>query len=163
MGAGFRSIERCNRSATLVLFDACVLIDAIRRDPDTLDHLLRVEPPLRAVATTTLLEVAFAHKGLAPATLRENQRWIVDHRLERVPFDAKVARQIERSVHSEASSIRGRASLGDFLLASTLRAMVPPPGGVALATRNARDFMHLPIVLVTEFCPPGVAERRSPL
>lgn len=146
------SIAQVNASNTKVLFDANVVLEALKSPTsDARGNLISVRPELRFVADPALFEVAFARsKGRAPATLRENQRRLGDLLLKRSRWSEREATRFARFLDDDARLVRGRMTLGDALLAAAVFA----DKGCALATRNARDFDHLPLRLVEEFARP---------
>ena len=142
-------------------FDADVIIHAIKdTNGPELERLLRVEHALRRCSTTTLYEVAFARKGDDLSRLKRNQEWINDHFPDRDRLDARVAEELERSLDSYAPALRGKADLGDALLASWCRARSSDRGTCAIATANGRDYRALPVALVRDFLPPDFSVDR---
>jgi len=144
------SINECNAGRISIFFDAMILFDAIRTAGPTRDQLTRIDPPLRLISSTTLYEVAFAHKGLAPSTLRGNESWIRDHSITTFPFSGRIAGKVDSFRTKDSALARGRMELGDWLLACFAR-HADPQKEFAIATRDRDDFEQLPVRLVTEF------------
>ena len=139
-------------------FDADVIIAAIRDAKSVqLESLLRVKYSLRRYSTTTMYEVAFARKttGSDLSRLKRNQEWIVDHFPERDRLDGDVAAELERSLTTYASALRGKADLGDAFLASWCQARSSDRTECAIATNNGRDYRALPVALVSDFLAPS--------
>lgn len=131
----------------MVLFDSNVLLDAIRDPASSAGQLLtRVPLPQRATSGIVLYEVAFARRGLQNQNLVENQEWLADHGVRILPFADGEARRFQRLMAESANLVRGKATLGDALIASHLLRI-----GGAFATRNTRDFEHLDVLLIEEF------------
>lgn len=151
MAARLVTIQECNDEKIIVYFDADVIIHAIKGPQ--LERLLRVEHALRRCSTTTMYEVAFQRKGDDLSRLKKNQDWINDHFPERDRLDERVAEEFERSLDNYASALRGKADLGDALLASWCRARSSDRGQRAIATINGRDYRALPVALVRDFLP----------
>lgn len=156
MTAQLVTVQQCNDEDIIVYFDADVLIPAIRdAECSQFVHLLRVRYALRRYTTTTLYEVAFARKvtGSDLSRLKRNQDWIVDHFPDRDPLDGDVAAEFERSLNRYATALRGKADLGDALLASWCQARSSEHERCAIATANGRDYRALPVALVKDFLP----------
>lgn len=79
--------------------------------------------------------------------LEANQEWIADHGIRALPFSEREARRFHRLIVESANLVRGRASLGDALIAAHLLS-IPD---AAFATRNRADFEHLPLLLIEDF------------
>jgi predicted nucleic acid-binding protein len=148
------TIEQCNDEDILVCFDTDVLIPAIRdADSDELERLLRTRHALRRYTSTTLYEIAFARKGTDLSRLKANQQWLADHFPDRDRLDDAVAAEFERSLMNYATGLRGKADLGDALLASWCQARSSDRNACAIATINGRDYRALPVALVRDFLP----------
>lgn len=152
MTASLVTIQQCNDEDIIVYFDADVIIPAIRdASSPQLEYLLRVRHALRRYTTTTLYEVAFARKkGDDLSRLKKNQDWMVDHFPDRDRLDEVVAVEFERSLDRYAPALRGKADLGDALLASWCQARSSERERCAIATANGRDYRALPITLVKD-------------
>lgn len=130
------------------MLDTNVLIDAMRDPAAPVRQLFtRIPPALRATSIIVLYEVAFARRGAANGTLEANQEWLADHSVKVLPFSEREASRFHRLLYESANLVRGRASLGDGLMAAHLLT-IP---GAAFATRNWRDFDHFDLLLVEEF------------
>lgn len=153
------SIAECNKARFSVFFDANVILDAIRdkgRGP-TIENFLRVDPPLRLIASMTLYEVAFSRKGLTTTRLEQNQQWVRDHFATEIPFQERVGLRFERFLRREAHLVRGKTDLADLLLACWMLAQQQQGRGatqLAIATKNEKDFDSLPVRLVCDFLRP---------
>jgi predicted nucleic acid-binding protein len=147
-------LEECNRYRIPIFLDACVIINAIRRG-QTAALINRIDPSLRHIASVTLYEVAFAHEGHASTTLKDNQAWIQDHRIKRVPWTQRAGRRFDQFLAEDASKIRGKGiDLGDVMLACWAKAFASLERvRVAIATENHRHFKHLSVLLVEDFLP----------
>jgi predicted nucleic acid-binding protein len=152
------TVEQCNDENILVFFDADVIIGAIRDSSGAhLANLLRLRYALRRYTSTTLYEVAFSQKksGHDLSRLKKNQQWLNDHISVRVPLDEAVADEFERSITAYATGLRGKADLGDALLACACQAHSSVMSLCAIATINGRDYRALPVALVRDFLPVG--------
>lgn len=144
------SIRDCNAGRISVFFDADVLIKAIGTAGPMRDRLTEIDPPLRLISTPTLYEVAFAHKGLAPSTLKKNESWINDHFITTFPFSCRIAGKVDSFLTKDRAIAQGKSGLGDWLLACFAR-HADGQKKFAIATKNRVDFERLPVTLVTEF------------
>ena len=144
------SIADCNGGLISVFFDSDVLLEAIRTPGTIRDHVTEIDPPLRLVSIITVHEVAFAHKGHAISTLQRNESWIRDHLIKEVSFNERVSKNVNSFRTRDASRVRGKTDLGDWLLTCFAR-YTDPTKQFAIATRNRSDFEQLPVRLVAEF------------
>jgi predicted nucleic acid-binding protein len=155
------TIAQCNAARISVFLDANVIIDAIRgstRGGQTFVRLNAIDRPLRLFSSTTLFELAFARRGAAERTLREDQAWLRAHATW-VRFTEQVGRRFDHLIGPASRFVRGRADLGDAMLA----AFAPRQGGrlFAIATNDV-DFRELPVRLVSEFLPPQPSPPEEP-
>src|SRR4051812_43356935 len=120
MAAEEVTIDECNATRISVFLDANVIIKAIRdstRGGPAFAMLNAIDRPLRLFSSTTLFEVAFSRRGAAEQTLREDQTWLRAHATG-VRFTERVGARFDRLVGPASKVVRGRANLGDALLAA---------------------------------------------
>lgn len=154
MAAEEVSIAQCNTARISVFLDANVIIDAIRdstRGGETFARLNAIDRPLRLFSSTTLFEVAFARRGAAERTLREDQAWLRAHATW-IRFAERVGSRFDRLVGPASRFVRGRADLGDALLAAF--APRQDTGRLFAIATNDADFRELPVRIVSEFLSP---------
>jgi predicted nucleic acid-binding protein len=146
------SIDDCNAQRIVVLFDANVVIGAIRR-PEMADLMLRVQRSLRRTSATVRYEVLEARGIESPESLARrarDERWMVDH-MDVLPLGEREAKVFTALLARRPAVPRGSAKLGDALLACFARAVDAGTRHAAIATLDGDDFDRFGVALVSEF------------